>query len=151
MTTLVTGLVEPVDISVDKRQGNLYYSTGCASTDYSTGCHNIYMSNVDGGDLSTFLEASATDYQPNGISVDTMNGYIYFAGINAIYKCPTNDASDITAVYSGLYKPYGVSVDWEQNLLFDGGRHRSVQIWAFPRRALPQQPPPPPPPQQQQQ
>ena len=57
--TLVTGLVEPVDISVDKRQGNLYYSTGCASTDYSTGCHNIYMSNIDGGDLSTFLEASA--------------------------------------------------------------------------------------------
>ena len=58
MTTLVTGLVEPVDISVDKRQGNLYYSTGCASTDYSTGCHNIYMSNIDGGDLSTFALTS---------------------------------------------------------------------------------------------
>ena len=62
-------------------------------------------------------------WNPNGVSVDSDNGLVYWAGKEGIFRAPiplldTNDIEEIFGDEHFTVQPYDVFIDWSQGILF---------------------------------
>ena len=80
---------------------------------------SAYRADTDGFESVVDANSAGDEFMPNGLAMDPMDGMLFFAGTNGIYKIDlADDALPITTVYRNISMPYGIAIEWEDRLLF---------------------------------
>ncbi len=106
---LVTGLSHPRGMTVDVLGGKMYWG------DHPKGGSSIMQANLDGSDVDVFIAGTAV----SGISVDSVNGKVYWtdSGIT-IQRADLNGSNIEVVVSEGLVQARGIALDTQQEKLY---------------------------------
>jgi len=128
VTTLVTGISKPMGVAVDRKRGEVYYTTGCSEFDTTSGCHSIFKVDTDGANWELVLDyTDLSDKMPNDLTIGQDAASVYWCGVGSIYSIdlPYSDGDAVIKVFPSdddaavtLEKPYGITVDSNAGLVF---------------------------------
>lgn len=114
-TALVTGLLDPTDIELDRRQGKMYW----VEPHYGVLPGTIKRANLDGTAIE-LLPIPGLE-KPHGIALDLWHNKIYWAdqgvGQRRIRRANL-DGSEVEDVVTGLMWPMDIALDLPNNVMY---------------------------------
>ena len=105
-TPLVTGQLFPFGVSLDLTGGRMYWGDSSANM--------VQSANLDGSDVQV-IYSDAQTWKP---LVDSVNGYVYFAGAGAIHRRSLDGSGPVQTVVSGVSSVFAVALDVANNHIY---------------------------------
>ena len=102
LRTLVTGLVKPRDLALDRDGGRLYWT--------DSGSEKIQRAHLDGSHVEDLVTTGLKE--PFGLALDTAGGKIYWTdyGTDKIQRAELDGSQIEDLVATGLQEPYGLDL-----------------------------------------
>ena len=105
-TPLVTGQLFPFGVSLDLTGKRMYWGDSSANL--------VQSANLDGSDVQV-IYSDAQTWKP---LVDSVNGYVYFAGAGGIHRKSLDGSGPLQTVVTGVSSAFAIALDLANNHIY---------------------------------